>query len=70
MGEDERRRAAAEAADAFAKIYREWPEVPGPIPGKVTIMSVAHDDDCPGVGTGIGCTCNPVIRHFLYPTEQ
>jgi hypothetical protein len=73
MGEEKRRRqqrTAAEAANAFARVYREWPEVSGPIRGKLTICSIAHDDDCPALGTGIGCTCSPTVRHFLCPTKN
>ena len=70
MGEAEQRRRALERANAFAKIYQEWPEVPGPIPGKVIVTSIAHDEDCPAAGTGVGCTCTPNIRHFLHPDEQ
>jgi hypothetical protein len=63
-------RTAAKAADAFTRVYREWPEVAGPIRGKLTVCSIAHDDGCPAIGTGIGCTCNPTVRHFLYPTKN
>lgn len=67
MGEAERRRRMIEKAAAFAKIYQEWPEVPGPIRGKVTVTSVVHDEDCPAAGTGVGCTCGPDIPAFPAP---
>lgn len=70
MGEAKRRRAAAKAANEFAKIYRDWPEVAGPKPGAVTVVSFVHADDCAAVGTGIGCTCKPDVRFFKYPVQQ
>ena len=71
MGEAKRRKAA-EDAESFAKVYRQWPEVQidaGIEPG-VYILSVEHDDDCPGLGTGVGCTCSPNYRRFKVPTHQ
>jgi hypothetical protein len=67
MGEAERRRRAIEKANVFAKVYQEWPEVPAPVQGRVTICSIAHDEDCPAAGTGVGCTCTPEVRHYLAP---
>jgi hypothetical protein len=69
MGEAERRKRAIEAANAFAKVYQKWSEVPGPVRGRVTICSVAHDEGCPAAGTGVGCTCTPAIRRFLAPDD-
>jgi hypothetical protein len=72
MGEAKRRRLAAEAAKSFADVYRQWPEAAAPdfARGGLTIMSVEHDADCPGLGTGVGCTCKPNVRFFSKPTEQ
>jgi hypothetical protein len=67
MGEAERRRRAIEQANAFAKTYQKWPEVPHPIRGRVTILSIEHDEDCPAAGTGVGCACEPNVRRFLTP---
>lgn len=70
MGEKERRRLRAIAqANVFADVYRGWQEVPGPIRGKVTVLSIAHDLDCPAAGTGVGCICEPEVRRFLCPDE-
>jgi hypothetical protein len=66
MREAQRKKAIA-AANAWAKIYQKWQEVPGPIRGKVTILSVAHDENCPAAGTGVGCVCEPEVRRFLLP---
>ena len=34
--------------------------------GKVTLVSVAHDDDCPMVNGGKECTCVPDISTKLW----
>lgn len=75
MGEARRRELARKAADNFRKVYRQWPEVPvafNPDTDKegVFIVSVAHDDNCPAIGTGVGCICNPDVRRFKVPNYQ
>jgi hypothetical protein len=73
MGEAKRRREATKLGNDFAKIYRHWPEAPVAVDpenekGGVFILSVAHDDNCPAIGTGVGCICSPLVRRFKYPS--
>ncbi len=61
MGEAKRRAEAAKAANDFAKVYRHWPEVPLTFNpdtdrGGVFIVSFAHDEWCPGLGTVLGAS--------------
>jgi hypothetical protein len=67
-----RQKRAAKASTAFADLYRHRPELPAPDieGGGLMIMRVEHDADCPGLGTGMGCTCQPNVRFFKKPTEQ
>jgi hypothetical protein len=75
MGEAKRRERMARFANALATMAQEWPVVTDFMShtekyrGRVVHMLVAHDDDCPAVGTGVGCTCNPTIQHRLQPKE-
>lgn len=74
MGEAKCRLAAAKAADDFAKVYRNWEQVPLSFTdddrGQVSILSFSHDENCPAIGTGDGCICNPIVQRFRMPRFQ